>query len=24
MDTNTYEQINLPNDLLGDARPFLS
>ena len=23
MDTNTYEQINLPNDLLGDARPFL-
>lgn len=23
MDTNTYEQINLPSDLLGDARPFL-
>ena len=23
MDTNTYEQINLPADLLGDARPFL-
>ena len=23
MDTDTYEQINLPSDLLGDARPFL-
>ena len=23
MDQNTYEQINLPSDLLGDARPFL-
>ena len=23
MDTVNYEQINLPNDLLGDARPFL-
>ena len=23
MDTGTYEQINLPSDLLGDARPFL-
>jgi elongation factor P len=23
MDKDTYEQINLPSDLLGDARPFL-
>ncbi len=23
MDQDTYEQINLPSDLLGDARPFL-
>ena len=23
MDNDTYEQINLPSDLLGDARPFL-
>ncbi|MEW4448135.1 elongation factor P [Qipengyuania sp. JC766] len=23
MDQETYEQINLPSDLLGDARPFL-
>ena len=23
MDTDTYEQISLPGDLLGDARPFL-
>ena len=23
MDGDTYEQINLPSDLLGDARPFL-
>ncbi len=23
MDSETYEQINLPGDLLGDARPFL-
>jgi elongation factor P len=23
MDNDTYEQINLPGDLLGDARPFL-
>jgi elongation factor P len=23
MDQNTYEQISLPSDLLGDARPFL-
>ncbi|WBY15607.1 elongation factor P [Erythrobacteraceae bacterium WH01K] len=24
MDQNTFEQINLPSDLLGDARPFLT